>query len=96
MKIINGETGEIKNMDEILKEHQEHMKRICSEDEYSITLRPEDGGFGYCIPWGRIDTPVKILGWIDHLLEKNWVTKDHIDYLITRATKRVNLEIHPI
>lgn len=42
----------------------------------------ENSGEGYCIHWERIDSEHKLLAWINHLTEKNWVTRQHINELI--------------
>jgi hypothetical protein len=38
--------------------------------------------YPYQIELNRIDTPLKLLAWIGHLLEKNWVSRDVIYWLI--------------
>ena len=54
---------------EIERERRE-LKGIRSTKGYLILTW---GGYEYDIEWDRIDSPGKLLGWIHHLCEKNWM-----------------------
>ena len=47
----------------------------------SFDLR-HGSGDGYQIHWDRINTPVKLISWIQHLMDKTWVTPQHIYDLV--------------
>ena len=42
----------------------------------------------YWIDFKRIDTELKLLAWIGHLLDKDWFTKDHIEGLLWVWSKK--------
>lgn len=45
-------------------------------------------GHEYCVPLDRCDTPEKLLGWLRHLSEKNWITPKHLRELLDHAHVR--------
>ena len=45
----------------------------------------------YNIPISKCDNMEKVLGWVIHLLEKSWVTKEIIDKFIQTALNHHNL-----
>jgi hypothetical protein len=45
----------------------------------------------YNIPLNKCNTLEKILGWVIHLLEKSWVTKEIVNEFIETALKQNNL-----
>lgn len=49
---------------------------------YSL-YKHNDYGFTFDIEERRCNTEKKLLKWIKHLTEKNWITNDHIYQLIT-------------
>lgn len=56
----------------------------------------EGGVEPYWIPWARCDSSAKLLGWIIHLCEKNWITNKHIAELIELCHARgIEKEPHP-
>lgn len=74
-----------------LKRHSERMCRLIWEDlstGHYVLTDPNMDGFEYDIQFSRCNTPEKLVSWIHHLLEKNWVTKDHISRLIYLASER--------
>jgi len=48
----------------------------------------------YHIAISRITTKEKLLAWIDHLLEKNWITTDHLQQVIEISTKYHGYNLH--
>ncbi len=50
----------------------------------------------YNIPLNKCNTLENILGWVIHLLEKDWVTKDIVDEFIETALKEHNLTRPPV
>lgn len=48
----------------------------------------------YDIEKSRCDSPAKILEWVDHLSEKNWVDKELLRDFIAEAALLNNLEIY--
>ena len=49
----------------------------------------------YDIDLDRIKTPANILGWIDHLSSKPWVTRAMIKTFISFAAGHLKIKIHP-
>ena len=47
----------------------------------------------YFIAWNRIDTPIKLVHWIRHLVEKNWVDSQLIEELIDAVNRRHKLGV---
>ena len=62
-------------------------ERRVKIDATAIVLYTEEGRYGqaYEILKSRIDTPMKLVWWIHHLSEKNWVTTGTIRALIYHA-----------
>lgn len=58
------------------------------EDNIVIPMPPSQE---YNIPLSKCDNMEKILGWVIHLLEKSWVTKEIIDEFIQTALKHHNI-----
>ena len=48
----------------------------------------------YWIDFGRIDTELKLLWWIKHLLDKDWFTKDHIEQLLWVWSEKTGTRIN--
>ena len=49
--------------------------------------------YPYEIDLRRANTPAKILGWADHLGEKNWMTKQRLMYFLQIAFAQIGIEI---
>jgi hypothetical protein len=52
----------------------------------------------YFIAWNRIDTPLKLVHWVRHLVEKEWVDSQLIEELIDAVNRRHRIgvwEINP-
>ncbi len=54
---------------------------------------PHTGG-PYSIELDRCDTAVKILEWVRQLCQKQWVTREHIDYFVLQSTSHHNIDIN--
>ena len=66
----------------------ERLKKLCviKDNCFHIPYRDDDlEGAGYTIPLERCDTSEKLLGWISHLCEKNWMDRLRFRAFITRA-----------
>lgn len=57
---------------------------VTVKDKHIIIKDPEPQGWNYDILISDCNTPEKILSWVMHLSEKNWVTKDIIRQLRAR------------
>lgn len=73
-------------MDEFLEnmERRKHAVRLTEDGNY-IEVRDWDrpyNSFAYDIPMRECDNPIKMLGWALHMLEKTWITKDHVRLII--------------
>jgi hypothetical protein len=45
---------------------------MWDEDTQVLLLKEKGAAQGYPIEFNRIATPIALIGWLDHLLEKNW------------------------
>jgi hypothetical protein len=50
----------------------------------------------YRIGTTRINTEVKLLKWIYHLSEKNWISREDIFFLIRRVGEDFGLDLHNV
>lgn len=60
-------------------------KKAPKHDENGITLYNHVGS-EYFIEWYRIRNPVDCLLFINHLCNKIWINRIHIEYIITYAS----------
>lgn len=67
---------------EYWRRRKDLAKRVYIEDDSIVLL---DGGANYVIDFKRCDTAEKILGWIVHLTEKDWVTTEILERFILLA-----------
>lgn len=49
---------------------------------------------GYCVEWGRCDTPEQILHWVCQLAGKTWVNPFLLRQFLQAATARAGIEIN--
>ncbi len=68
-------------------------KNLVKKLKYHIELKMRNGQ-AYPIEYYRMDTPEQVLGWINHLCSKSWVTPDHIRQLIRTAEDRGTVVHH--
>ena len=78
--------------DEIL-EQMDGMEKQCYIDGDCIIINVK---YEYPIPLDRCKNARDILGWVDQLGEKTWVTKELLLNFIRVAVSHVGIEIHPI
>jgi len=71
------------DMEELFQEIQDINDSIYWYEDWLIV----NIAYPYEIYKDRIDTDDKILGWIYHLSDKTWMSKDHIKRFIYVATK---------
>jgi hypothetical protein len=66
-----------------------------TEDLFILLDRQHDF-YEYPISKERVRTPEHILGWVEHLSEKGWVTRDHLKVFVACASRHLRLAIHSI
>ncbi len=71
----------------------EILAKQCYVEDDSIIINL---GHEYPIALRRCATPEAILGWVDHLLDKTWMTTDVIQQFIGYATQHHGIRIHPL
>lgn len=64
-------------------------KFVYFEDGYIVI----NVHYEYNIAIERINTPEKLLFWVYHLSEKNWVTKQIIRDVVKLAIEKMNIKI---
>ena len=73
---------------------------MCMEKELSKRIEFCDKGVTldgyYFIAKGRINSASKLIKWLVHLMEKNWMDKDFTLYFIKRICFRYNIKQHSI
>ena len=72
----------------VITARQENCAKISVDDEY-ITL---NYAYEYNIARGRCNTPALILGWAEHLSQKNWMTKERLLWFIQIAFELIGIE----
>lgn len=55
---------------------------------------PSGWVFSYRIPWGRINSQLKLINWIRHLVDKPWVDKEIIEGIIDAADEKFQFGVH--
>lgn len=53
-------------------------------DGYGVTIKWR---FDYEIEWSRLETPLDLLSWCQHLSRKNWADKMHIGIFVEEVCK---------
>ena len=53
-------------------------------------------GRGYYVEWDRVTSPRDVLGWVDHLSAKSWVTKGMLQRFLNLCADHLGVSIHPI
>jgi transcriptional regulator with XRE-family HTH domain len=61
-------------------------------DDYTLVDR-STGGM-YYIPKDRLDSPAKLMAWIEHLREEKWVTARHLSELNSLCAERFGVNLH--
>jgi len=87
---------EIKSMDEIASDYAEYraeLERARHIDDACIVLATGDMS-DYRIPLSKCNTHEKIVGWVDHLAAKRWITPLVIRQFIRAACGHHGLEGH--
>lgn len=70
-------------------------KKLAWVDADGDVILSGYGSEGYPIRAGRLDSPEKLVEWIMHLSEKNWVTKHHLADLAKAYAKINGLPLWP-
>ena len=84
----------------MLKKASEYLQPILDglEDDGKISVM--DGyltlnySYEYDIELSRIVTPQDIIGWVLHLSEKNWMTKERLRNFILKCAEANNTDYH--
>lgn len=67
-------------------------KQLVIQDRQGFRfVHPGHGDTPTDVHFADVDTPLKILRQVSHMLPKTWVTKDHIDQFIGMALERIGL-----
>jgi hypothetical protein len=53
-------------------------------------------GRGYLIEWDQIANERHLLGWVDHLCAKSWITRKIIQRFVQVCVNRLGIKIHPL
>lgn len=69
--------------------------RVSIADGY-VSLTSKNFSGSYDIKLSRIDTPEKALGWVFHLLEKDWFGPLEAEKFIDRVAKHFGWQIHNV
>jgi hypothetical protein len=93
---VNMDADELMSMDELEKQYKEHRRALekqCYVDGEDIVINLADE---YCVPLSRCSTPEAILGWVQHLAEKTWITVPVIERFIQLATQHHGIKTRPL
>ena len=90
MNIINAKDFEVLSNVEYYK-YREDMKKIEWKDG---GLSMKWGGYDYWIAEDRLDTPEKLLGWVQHLSGKIWMNPLRIRRLVEKVSSRFGWKIY--
>jgi hypothetical protein len=66
--------------------------KVHIEDNHLI-ISDQSMSQNYEISLKRMDTPEKILSWVRHLGEKNWVTAPLLKEIVMKATRHHKIEL---
>jgi transcriptional regulator with XRE-family HTH domain len=66
-----------------------------TDDAFVLVNRDHDG-MEYTILKERVRRAEDILGWVDHLGEKVWVTSEHLLMFVTLTSAHLGLRIHSV
>ena len=86
----------IMSLDDLQQEweqEQEILAKQCYVEDDCIVI---DVSHEYPIALRRCATPEAILGWVDHLSSKTWITNGVIRRFILLATQHHGITIHPL
>ena len=71
------------------KQRQKELRRQIYETKDAIVLNVRHP---YCIDKSRVNTSEKIVRWVVHLTEKNWMTSELIREFVLIASKVANIK----
>lgn len=63
-------------------------------------IKIEDGSviiyyeYPYVIDLERLQTPIQLLGWVNHLMEKNWMTKLRLYHFMSIVAKHQGFDLY--
>jgi len=73
-----------------VREHDEKLKKQVRVEGDRIVIDVE---YEYAIPISVCDTAPRLLGWIQQLLEKTWITTEVLNRFIHIAAQQSKIEI---
>lgn len=86
---------QLRNVVEETQKQRDLLDKQVQLKEGHIVLNPEPENSlaVYSIALHRCDTPAKLIGWIQHLSSKNWLTMKILDRFIREACDQNRMEI---
>ena len=79
---------------DILNDIQNEPPLMKTDDEGVTLFDINFNNHEYFIAWNRINKPNKLLDWILHLTEKDWVSVETISQLILVVADKYKFKIH--
>lgn len=76
-------------LEETFFKRQKELDKLIYETKDAIVLNIH---YLYCIEKSRINTPEKIVRWVVHLSDKNWMTTEYMKYFVLIACNVANIE----
>lgn len=81
---------DFKDLRERVLAHNNKFKKLVYIEDGCIILNTTGE---YCIELDRCNTPEKLLGWVQHLCEKTWMTTDILARFIEVASKENGIKL---
>ena len=78
-------------LNKMAKQHERKLARQCFIRGKYLTLHVV---YPYHIELSRIDTKDKLIEWIHHLSEKNWITPQLIRRIIDLVSKHFGFQVY--
>jgi hypothetical protein len=81
------------DLEKVYREHERDLSEKCYMDGEDIVINLADE---YRVALSRCSTPAAILGWVDQLTQKTWITVPVIQRFVQLATEHHRITIHPL
>ena len=85
---------EIHTTSQAIDQLETHLKKMTEQCYIKDGFIVFNVDYEYNINLSRCDTPAKILGWVQHLCEKTWITRELIERFISLATRHNKIKIN--
>lgn len=76
-----------------IEEAEKEISKQCYIEDDQIIMNVN---YEYVIELNRCSTPEEILGWVEHLCSKGWITLKVIRRFVNLASNAHNIAIHPL